>query len=251
MIKFFRHIRKDIMNQNKTGKPASKTGRYFKYAIGEIILVVIGILIALSINNWNENRITSNKENTILANIHKEFSENKKQLEKIVVEHKEEYNNTTKIINHFPIKSKPEPMVLDSLSKYLWESYDGWTFNPSQTSINALTSTSSFDIISNTDLRNLLISWSDLVEDYQEEEQHNKDYIINHYEVYISKHFGWEFNFKDERNDFKALQSLEFEYLVHNKSSLMKWILEGSGELQLLQETLDKILELSDPKNND
>jgi len=49
MIKFFRKIRYDLMDKNKTGK-------YFKYAIGEIILVVIGILIALQINNWNENR---------------------------------------------------------------------------------------------------------------------------------------------------------------------------------------------------
>ena len=49
MIKFFRHIRKDLMEQNKTS-------RYLKYAIGEIILVVIGILIALQINNWNELR---------------------------------------------------------------------------------------------------------------------------------------------------------------------------------------------------
>jgi len=49
MIKFFRKIRFNLMEQNKTGK-------YFKYAIGEIVLVVIGILIALSINNWNENR---------------------------------------------------------------------------------------------------------------------------------------------------------------------------------------------------
>ncbi len=49
MIKFFRHIRKNLLMENKTGK-------YFKYAIGEIILVVIGILIALQINNWNENR---------------------------------------------------------------------------------------------------------------------------------------------------------------------------------------------------
>ena len=46
MIKFFRHIRKDLMGQNKTGK-------YFKYAIGEIVLVVIGILIAVQINTWN------------------------------------------------------------------------------------------------------------------------------------------------------------------------------------------------------
>ena len=34
----------------------NKTGKYFKYALGEIILVVIGILIALQINNWNEDR---------------------------------------------------------------------------------------------------------------------------------------------------------------------------------------------------
>ena len=47
MIKFFRKIRKNLLSEGKTG-------RYIKYAIGEIILVVIGILIALQINNWNE-----------------------------------------------------------------------------------------------------------------------------------------------------------------------------------------------------
>ncbi|NNF86681.1 MAG: hypothetical protein HKM26_09010, partial [Winogradskyella sp.] len=49
MKKFFRKIGFDLMEKNKTGK-------YVKYAFGEIILVVFGILIALSINNWNENR---------------------------------------------------------------------------------------------------------------------------------------------------------------------------------------------------
>lgn len=49
MIKFFRHIRQNMINQSRTKK-------YLLYAIGEIILVVIGILIALQINNWNENR---------------------------------------------------------------------------------------------------------------------------------------------------------------------------------------------------
>ncbi len=56
MIKFFRHIRRSLLNDNKMGK-------YFKYAFGEIVLVVIGILIALQINNWNENLI---KENELL-----------------------------------------------------------------------------------------------------------------------------------------------------------------------------------------
>ncbi|MEZ4781044.1 MAG: DUF6090 family protein [Flavobacteriaceae bacterium] len=49
MIKFLRHFRKTLISENKMGK-------YFKYAIGEILLVVIGILIALQINNWNEQR---------------------------------------------------------------------------------------------------------------------------------------------------------------------------------------------------
>ena len=46
-----------------------KTGKYFKYAIGEIILVVIGILIALQINNWNENRKLNNNEKVILTDL--------------------------------------------------------------------------------------------------------------------------------------------------------------------------------------
>ena len=75
MIKFFRKIRYDLMENptsanasagSKTGRPASRTGRYLKYAIGEIILVVIGILIALQINTWNENRIESKEEIHIL-----------------------------------------------------------------------------------------------------------------------------------------------------------------------------------------
>ena len=50
MIKIFRQIRQSLIMENKTSK-------YFKYAIGEILLVVIGILIAFSINTWNQNRI--------------------------------------------------------------------------------------------------------------------------------------------------------------------------------------------------
>jgi hypothetical protein len=66
MIKFFRKIRQDLLSKGKTGK-------YLKYAIGEIILVVIGILIALQINNWNNNsaerRLESEILNEILVNL--------------------------------------------------------------------------------------------------------------------------------------------------------------------------------------
>jgi len=49
MIKFFRQIRHNLLMENKTSK-------YLKYAIGEILLVMVGILLALQVNNWNENR---------------------------------------------------------------------------------------------------------------------------------------------------------------------------------------------------
>lgn len=62
MLKFFRKIRQDLMGKNQRAK-------YLKYAIGEIALVVIGILIALQINNWNENRKTKLKEIEVLEAI--------------------------------------------------------------------------------------------------------------------------------------------------------------------------------------
>ena len=70
MIKFFRHIRFKLMETGKTAK-------YFKYAIGEIILVVIGILIALQINNWNQHQKELKKEQQIIASLHLEFNQNK------------------------------------------------------------------------------------------------------------------------------------------------------------------------------
>ncbi|NNC35807.1 MAG: hypothetical protein HKO09_13100, partial [Croceitalea sp.] len=69
MIKFYRQIRYNLMETGKTGK-------YLKYAIGEIILVVIGILIALQINNWNEQRKDRIREQIILNNLKSDFTTN-------------------------------------------------------------------------------------------------------------------------------------------------------------------------------
>jgi len=74
MIKFFRKMRYDLIEKNKTGK-------YLKYAIGEIILVVIGILIALQINNWNERRKDLSQEQLILMQLQREYISNLNQLD--------------------------------------------------------------------------------------------------------------------------------------------------------------------------
>ncbi|PQB05571.1 DUF6090 family protein [Aureitalea marina] len=62
MIHFFRRIRRKLLNQERVGK-------YLIYAVGEILLVVIGILIALQVNNWNQERISRDKEKVYLKEI--------------------------------------------------------------------------------------------------------------------------------------------------------------------------------------
>jgi len=69
MIKFFRKIRQNLLMENKTSK-------YFKYAIGEIVLVVIGILIALQINIWNEKRKINNDIESVFTLLEQELQTN-------------------------------------------------------------------------------------------------------------------------------------------------------------------------------
>ncbi len=77
MIKLFRNIRQNLLMENKTGK-------YLKYAIGEIILVVIGILIALQVTNWNQDRIAKkeaqNYHERLLEDLSSEYSILKERL---------------------------------------------------------------------------------------------------------------------------------------------------------------------------
>jgi hypothetical protein len=79
MIKFFRKKRYNLMEQNNTEK-------YLKYAIGEIVLVVIGILFALSINNWNEGRKTKNKLSSDLQELKSELIADTETLNEYVIQ---------------------------------------------------------------------------------------------------------------------------------------------------------------------
>jgi len=70
LIKFYRKIRQKMLTENKFSK-------YLLYAVGEIVLVVIGILIALQINNWNESRKQSISENAFITSVKKDLKEDK------------------------------------------------------------------------------------------------------------------------------------------------------------------------------
>jgi Family of unknown function (DUF6090) len=100
MIKFFRKIRQNMINENKTGK-------YLKYAVGEIALVVIGILIAIQINNSNINRIDKITEAKYLNNIKLDLEKDLESLHYSIEFRTKKIAGTKKIIQHingFPIK---------------------------------------------------------------------------------------------------------------------------------------------------
>ena len=117
MIKFFRKIRQNLLSEGKTGK-------YLKYAIGEIILVVIGILIALQINNWNEKRQNKLKVDNLLQKIQQDietdiseivrltkFYAKKDSLIQLVLDNKltkEDYQKPTSINLHYLIYNRDE-----------------------------------------------------------------------------------------------------------------------------------------------
>jgi len=108
MIKFFRKIRYNLMEQNKTVK-------YFKYALGEIILVVIGILIALSINNWNEHQKNIKKGHEILTDIRGNLQFNTIQFQEDITITKDVISSIDIVLNNIAITK----IYNDSLGKHL------------------------------------------------------------------------------------------------------------------------------------
>ena len=246
MIRFFRKIRQNLLMENKTGK-------YFKYAIGEIILVMIGILLALQVNNWNTNRVQKQKEQILLSALNKEFKTSKTQLDSVMFYGKSSLKSNAYLKSRLPIKDVKKEN-LDSLSFHLWNHTNAWTFNPSNGVTNSIMNSSSINIISDNELRQLLVGWNDLLIDYQEEEIKASNNYHSHLKPYEKKHYLWTENgmLKDSRIDLSFLTSLEFDnYVLDRENDLIQILNDSQGELEAILITIDKIIELSEPKTND
>lgn len=84
MIKFFRNIRMKLASENPADGRAGKASAYLRYAIGEIVLVMIGILLALQVNNWNELRKQNIAENEFIQGVKNDLIQDKKYIEFIL-----------------------------------------------------------------------------------------------------------------------------------------------------------------------
>lgn len=181
MLKFFRRIRKSLLEENKIGK-------YFKYAIGEIFLVVLGILIALQINNWNQSRLEIKEEQKILLNLKIDFNNNKKLLDKALEITNDGIDASLEMLNYTGNKKKPETSrQFDSI---LNEIFVTPYFRPVIGTLDEITNSGKLGIIANDELRKLLATWPSIVEEvklrYQTSEEHEQ--LLNHF---ILKEGNW------------------------------------------------------------
>ncbi|MGB5243344.1 MAG: DUF6090 family protein [Lutimonas sp.] len=141
--------------ENKTGKPAWPAGRYFKYAIGEIVLVVIGILIALGINNWNENRKTEEKIKQFLVNLKSELRNDLTEI-KVVTEAQIERSNRITQAIELSNNSNVETIILTDSIKY-YDPGNNFTFFPTVGSYNAANNAGLIDNINNVELKRSIL----------------------------------------------------------------------------------------------
>ena len=160
MIKFFRRIRQNFLTENKFSK-------YLIYAIGEIVLVVIGILIALQINNWNEEQNRRIEERDVLLELRRELSLNLKELNKY-------QNNGEKIMQKVALywdyfENDRSATNKDSIAEFVNNITYTDPYNPEFNTLYSVVSTSRLASIKNEELRfylNRLSTASKTVQDF-------------------------------------------------------------------------------------
>jgi len=150
MIKFFRRIRQKSLFDTKFSK-------YLLYAIGEIILVVIGILIALQFSNWNENIKNISKEKHYLENFKKDLVSNKAEINFNIERGVIIYNRLDTLVQLK--KNESEKINLKNMSVNLLYATAFNVYNSKEGTINDVIGSGNLNIIQNDSIRLAISSW--------------------------------------------------------------------------------------------
>ena len=218
-----------------------ETGKYLRYAIGETILVVLGILIALQINNWNENRKEKIIEQTLLNQLLKDFESN----DIIIKNGLSEYERNLKFQNAI-IKNTGPNIVIPENDKTL-DSIGTLTYPKVGLVFGSLNFTSQqIEKISNPQLKIYLSKFPSIFKSYQETENRIADLTINQRQIhqkYITLlDYMSEFNQEKFMSDYSGwLRNREFQNIIVDKS----WISEQAiRELNILSKENKSIIDL-------
>lgn len=162
MLKVFNQIRKDLIKRKKVEQ-------YLLYALGEIILVVIGILIALWINNLNEERILRDKEARYLIGLRNEFQSNKHRLMALLEQNQRNYDGAQKIVDLIANKDKVDETEF-SQNMYLTFAGD-IAFNANNSLLIEMINSGSLKDVRNISLRKQLTTWMATLDDIRRQEE--------------------------------------------------------------------------------
>ena len=160
MLRFFRHIRQKMLKEGQLSQ-------YLFYALGEIALVVIGILLALQINNWNEAKKDRKVENQALINLKLEFDKNHKRLQMLMDIKR---NQEDQCRAYLELVTNDTIPIAKKVSTPRPSTY-ARTWGATNAVLNSLLSTGGIDKIENDSLKFLLSNWPVLVNRYIEREK--------------------------------------------------------------------------------
>lgn len=228
MIKFFKKIRQQLLAKNRFGK-------YLLYAIGEIVLVVIGILIALQLNNWNEVRKNRSLEIKTLKELRSDLLQNVKDIEENISS-----LETSKLANETILfHSKNMLPYNDSLDFHFANLYPYITFSPIQTTFNNL-SQNGMNLITNDSIR---VNISELyANQFNLYKVFESTYLVEHYDNYIKPMFMTEFETFDIYESFKPRNYNQF---IKNKeyNQIMNYTVENCRRFIIIQSRLKGMAE--------
>ena len=194
MIKFFRKIRYDLMEKNKTGK-------YFKYAIGEILLVVIGILIALQVNNWNQERIQKKELDDLIESVSSNIASDVKSLKLFKTARESMVKQMDSTISYYKQDDLGLPIYKIKKLTQNQAYYYGTAFKelrntvilqPNMSAFNALKTSAYFGILQETDLGHVLNTYYTYLKNLQILEEEHNQFIKN-----VSQEWDKKFRGKD------------------------------------------------------
>ena len=215
MLKFFRRVRHKLIQE---GRPR----RYLMYGIGEIFLVVVGILIALQINNWNENKKTTRLEEKYLELLKKEFSYNLEQLEEVRWKN-ETYADRALELSRYTGPGQPQLSEAEFATLFFGIINDEVQYRPSNGVLEEILNSGKLAIFSDQSLRTSLSSWNGILFKVRFQEQEMAKYRYALIDMVLAKGNARQAFYdssenifdlnpsKFENNNLDLLQSVEFE----------------------------------------
>jgi len=215
--------------------PENRFGRYFFYAIGEIVLVVIGILIALQVNNWNENNKTKRIEKKTLIELRSDLIQNRDEIELHITGLQTCKLSNEIVLHHF----ENQLPYHDSLNFHFANLYPYITFTPIQTTFDNLRQTG-IKLISNDSLRTKIsVLYSNNFNAFRVFES---TYFVEHYTNYIKPMFMDEFLTFEAYTSFKPKDYSQF---IKNQKykQIMNYTVTNSQMFILFQTQLKETVE--------